>query len=73
MSAIPEIDSGKCNGCGDCVIQCPTKSVELVGGKVAIVRPQDCNYCTECEALCSSGAIRCSFGIILVDETESKS
>ncbi len=66
MSAIPEIDTDKCTGCGDCVEQCPTNAVSLVSGKVAIVRPQECNYCTDCEQFCSSGAIRCPFEIILV-------
>jgi len=73
MAAIPEIDFEKCTGCGDCVNQCTTHAVELVNDKVAIVRPQDCNYCTECETFCSSGAIRCPFGIILVEELESES
>ena len=64
--AIPEIDSEKCTGCGDCVEQCPTNAVELIDNEVAIVRVEDCNYCTDCETSCPSGAIRCPFEIVLV-------
>ncbi len=64
---VPEIDSGKCTGCGDCVAKCPTHAVALVDGKSVIVRPEDCDYCTECEVLCPSGAVRCPFEIVLVE------
>ena len=64
----PEIDVAKCTGCGDCVAQCVSHAVELVGGRAVIIRSEDCNYCTECEALCSPGAIRCPFEIILAGE-----
>jgi len=63
---VPEIDSEKCTGCGDCVEKCPTHAVTLVDGKSIIVRPEDCDYCTECEVLCPSGAVSCPFEIILV-------
>ena len=73
MIALPEIDLEKCTVCGDCVDLCSTGSVELVQGRVVIVRPQDCNYCTECEEFCPSGAIRCPFEILLVASPESLS
>ncbi len=66
MAAIPEIDLEKCIGCGDCVDLCPTNVVELIEDKAVIVRHQDCNYCTDCEVFCPSGAIKCFFKIILV-------
>jgi len=66
--SVPELDQEKCTGCGDCVEQCPVNAVELIADKAAITRPEACNYCTECETLCPSGAIRCSFEIILVKE-----
>jgi NAD-dependent dihydropyrimidine dehydrogenase PreA subunit len=67
--AVPEIDLNKCTRCGDCVEQCATNAVALMNNKVAIVRPEDCNYCTDCEAICPSGAIRCPFEIMLVKVT----
>ncbi len=63
--AIPEIDLDKCTGSRNCVEQCPTNAVEMVEGKAMIVRPEDCNYCTECEAVCPSGAIKCPLEIVL--------
>ncbi len=72
-AVIPEIDPDKCNGCGDCIEQCPVGIVTLVNGKATIVRPQDCNYCTDCETLCPSGAIRCPFEIVLVKAESERS
>lgn len=62
-----EIDLEMCTGCGDCVQKCPTHAVELVDGKPFMVRPDDCNYCTECELFCTAGAISCPFEIILAE------
>lgn len=69
---IPQIDRDKCTGSGNCVEHCPTNAIELVSGKAMIVRPEDCNYCTDCEVVCPSGAIKCPFEIVLV-KTESLS
>jgi formate hydrogenlyase subunit 6/NADH:ubiquinone oxidoreductase subunit I len=64
---MPEIDLGVCTGCGDCVEHCPTGAVGMVGGKAALVRPEDCRYCTDCEEICPAGAIKCPFVIILAE------
>jgi len=66
--ALPEIDHDKCTGCGDCVELCRTEAVDLLEGKAVIVRPQDCDYCTDCEGFCPFGAIRCPFEILVVNE-----
>ncbi|MDP6647709.1 MAG: 4Fe-4S binding protein [Dehalococcoidales bacterium] len=67
MPSMLEIDLDKCTGCGDCVEKCPTQAVELVSGKPSVVRPDECDYCIECEIFCIPGAISCSFEIILAD------
>ncbi|MBI2847588.1 MAG: 4Fe-4S binding protein [Chloroflexi bacterium] len=67
MPSILEIDTKKCTGCGDCVVKCPVHAVEMVDGKAVVVHPEVCTYCTDCEALCGSGAISCPFEIILVE------
>lgn len=66
-----EIDLEKCTGCGDCVEKCPGQAVGLVDGKPVVVRPEDCDYCTECEVFCTVGAISCPFEIILVEPDSS--
>ena len=64
--SLPEIDLDRCDGCGNCVEQCPTGVVEIKDGKATIVRPEECSYCTECESFCPQEAIRCPFEIILL-------
>ena len=64
MTGVPEIDREKCTGCGDCVDSCPTGAAGIVDGLASIVRPDDCDYCTDCEALCPCAAIACPFEII---------
>ena len=67
MLVVPEIDPDRCEGCGRCVAECPGKAVSLTSGKAKVVRPEDCNYCAECETICLSGAIRCPFEIVVSD------
>ena len=65
---LPEIDEEKCQGCGECVEGCRNNAVELVDNKAHIVRPEDCDYCAECESLCLYGAISCPFEIVFGEE-----
>lgn len=64
---LPEVDSKRCDGCGDCVKMCPQGIIKLVGGKATIVDVEKCGYCAECEDFCPAGAIRCPFEIVLGD------
>jgi MinD superfamily P-loop ATPase len=68
--ALPEIDLERCTQCGRCVERCPADAVAMVKGWPSIVRPADCNYCTDCETVCDEGAITCTFGIVW-GETDS--
>jgi len=67
MLVVPEIDRDRCTGCGRCVVECPGRAVGLVSGRAVILRPEDCSYCTDCETICPSAAIRCAFEIVLAD------
>ena len=67
--AVPEIDLDKCTRCGCCIPGCPFNAVELVDGRVVIARPQDCNYCMDCETVCPVDAISCPFEIVVVEES----
>ena len=65
MSVIPEIDREKCNGCGLCISVCLCKGLVLVDNKVTIIATVECDWCTICEAICPTGAIRCPYEIII--------
>lgn len=60
---LPVIELGLCDGCGKCVIACPTRALEVRDERVTIVRT-DCDYCGECEAACPTGAISCPFYVV---------
>ena len=62
-----EIDYDKCTRCGDCVSKCPGQAVSMVEGKPILSRPDNCDYCTNCEEFCTSGAIRAPFEIVMAD------
>lgn len=62
---IPQIDNEKCNGCGLCVTICLQKGLTLVDDVVVIVEGIECDWCTQCEVVCATGAINCPFEIVL--------
>ena len=61
--ALPIINNDRCNGCGLCVVHCPTDAVEIIDAHPSIVRPSDCAYCGLCEDMCPEGAIELSYEI----------
>ena len=61
----PQIDQDKCDGCGLCIIICWHHCLVLIDGVVAIVEGADCDWCTQCEAVCVTGAITCPYEIVL--------
>ncbi|HOJ13855.1 MAG TPA: nitroreductase family protein [Deltaproteobacteria bacterium] len=56
-----EVDQEKCTGCGMCVRQCPTQSIELVDKKPRFTGlpyfGKICIACHNCEAVCPTGAL----------------
>ena len=54
---MPAVDFDRCNGCGDCVGNCPAGVVEIVNGKVTFVASSECTYCGVCEDVCPEGAV----------------
>lgn len=52
-----KINAKFCKGCGICVAFCPTKVLEMKGGKVAVASGEKCIGCLFCELRCPDFAI----------------
>lgn len=53
---IPEVDSGRCTGCGECGRVCQFSAIVAFGKKV-LTFPELCHGCGACSRICPSGAI----------------
>ncbi|KNY29473.1 4Fe-4S binding protein [Pseudobacteroides cellulosolvens] len=54
---VPEADTLKCNGCGNCGKACQFHAIAVVKGKV-LVFPEICHHCGACLIACPHEAIR---------------
>jgi formate hydrogenlyase subunit 6/NADH:ubiquinone oxidoreductase subunit I len=69
--ARPEVDEALCDLCGLCVEACPCHAVELGEKGPIFTCPEVCpgtegsQGCCLCEEVCPTGAITCSFEIVL--------
>ena len=70
MFDMPIIDAELCNGCGLCLTVCECGALVITGTIVTIQETDDCGYCTECEAVCPTGAIQCPYEIVIEDAPE---
>ena len=70
MAERPIINLDLCNGCGLCVIVCPHKGFVLYNNIIMLVETDDCTFCTECEAVCPTGAISCPYEIVVEEYYE---
>jgi len=54
-----EIDVKKCDGCGKCVEQCPTKTIEIKDNKAIVSKDHllDCHLCNACIESCPKEAM----------------
>ena len=53
---VPEIDKGRCNGCGLCARICQYSALACIKGKV-LTFPELCHGCGGCVRVCPQGAI----------------
>ena len=44
---------------------CHASTLAIQGGIAVFVSPEDCDYCTDCEAVCAVGAIACPFEVLV--------
>lgn len=51
------VDEDKCDGCEECVLSCSAEVLEIVDGRAAVVRVEDCLICRTCEEICPKQAI----------------
>jgi len=65
MFEMPVINSEKCNGCGLCVEVCHHDVLVMVSDMVAVNPAEECDWCTECEIVCITGALTCPFEIVI--------
>ena len=65
MIRMPYLDLGKCNGCGLCISVCYCGALVMIDNVVSVVETEECGWCTDCEAVCPTGAISCPFDIVI--------
>lgn len=54
---IIEIDQNKCNGCGQCIPNCPEGALQVIDGKARLVSDLFCDGLGACVGTCPLGAI----------------
>ena len=54
----PTINYNLCTMCGLCVSGCPEDALCMTSKGPVLCQPSTCTYCTDCENLCPTGAIR---------------
>ncbi len=59
---VPELAVSKdCNGCMECVKECPLDLLEMKGKKVVLKDPCKCTLCGACSYACSKEALKLNF------------
>jgi len=53
-----EISKEYCVACGCCVLVCPKKAIDIVGGMYAHVNEEQCVGCGKCEKVCPASVIK---------------
>ncbi len=55
---IIEIDEDKCNGCGQCVVDCAEAALQIINGKAKLVKEIYCDGLGACMGNCQTGALK---------------
>ena len=67
MIEMPVIDLSKCDACGLCISACACKAILMINGVVTVIETEACGWCLNCETICPTGAITCSYEIVIED------
>ncbi|MEW6003506.1 MAG: 4Fe-4S binding protein [Nitrospirota bacterium] len=51
------VDTEKCEGCEECVNNCPVEVFRMNDGKADPVNADSCEGCETCTSVCPSGAV----------------
>ena len=54
---IIEIDEEKCNGCGQCIVDCAESALQIVNGKAKLIKEIYCDGLGACLGSCPTGAL----------------
>lgn len=54
---IINIDEEKCNGCGNCVVDCAEAALQIVNGKARLIKELYCDGLGACLGSCPTGAL----------------
>lgn len=54
---IIQIDEDKCNGCGQCIVDCAEAALQIVNGKAKLVKEMYCDGLGACMGGCPTGAL----------------
>lgn len=54
------VDAEKCEGCEECVTNCPVSVFEMQDGKAVTLSADACEGCETCTSVCSTGAVALS-------------
>jgi thioredoxin reductase (NADPH) len=68
VQILPEVDPGRCDGCGRCVAVCPGGALALAGGKAILQWPERCRWDSDCEMACPAGAIQVPYVVVFADK-----
>jgi NAD-dependent dihydropyrimidine dehydrogenase PreA subunit len=53
----PVVDKNKCEGCEECVNNCPVGVFQIVEGKADPYQAEACEGCETCVSVCTTGAV----------------